>query len=350
VSAYPLYALARPLLFSLDPESAHDVTLSTLRACARLGLTQWLPKPASDPRIVMGIRFPNPVGLAAGLDKDGACIDGLAALGFGFIEIGTVTPRAQPGNPKPRMFRLPQANALINRMGFNNGGVDAFVRNVQASRFYQDKQGVLGLNIGKNADTPIERATDDYLTCLEKVYPFADYVTVNISSPNTKNLRQLQQASELGVLLSSLKQSQRSLADRHGRYVPIALKIAPDLDAEQITSIADSLLQHQIDAVIATNTTTTRDAVQGLAHADEAGGLSGGPVLTLSNRVISALRAELSDTIPIIGVGGILSGADAREKMLAGASLVQVYTGLIYRGPALVSECVQALTSVTIKQ
>jgi dihydroorotate dehydrogenase len=298
----------------------------------------------------MGIRFPNPVGLAAGLDKDGACIDGLAALGFGFIEIGTVTPRAQPGNAKPRMFRLPQANALINRMGFNNGGVDAFVRNVQASRFYQDKQGVLGLNIGKNADTPIERATDDYLTCLEKVYPFADYVTVNISSPNTKNLRQLQQASELGALLSSLKQSQRSLADRHGRYVPIALKIAPDLDAEQITSIADSLLQHQIDAVIATNTTTTRDAVQGLAHADEAGGLSGAPVLTLSNRVISALRAELGDTIPIIGVGGILSGADAREKMLAGASLVQVYTGLIYRGPALVSECVQALTSVTIKQ
>ena len=298
----------------------------------------------------MGIRFPNPVGLAAGLDKDGACIDGLAALGFGFIEIGTVTPRAQPGNPKPRMFRLPQANALINRMGFNNGGVDAFVRNVQASRFYQDKQGVLGLNIGKNADTPIERATDDYLTCLEKVYPFADYVTVNISSPNTKNLRQLQQASELGALLSALKQAQHSLADRHGRYVPIALKIAPDLDAEQITTIADSLMQHQIDAVIATNTTTTRDAVQGLAHADEAGGLSGAPVLPLSNRVISALRAELSDTIPIIGVGGILSGADAREKMLAGASLVQVYTGLIYRGPALVSECVQALTSVTIKQ
>jgi dihydroorotate dehydrogenase len=350
VSVSPLYALARPLLFSLDPESAHDVTLSTLSTCARLGLTQWLPKPASDPRTVMGIRFPNPVGLAAGLDKDGACIDGLAALGFGFIEIGTVTPRAQPGNPKPRMFRLPQANALINRMGFNNGGVDAFVRNVQASRFYQDKQGVLGLNIGKNADTPIERATDDYLTCLEKVYPFADYVTVNISSPNTKNLRQLQQASELGALLSSLKQSQRSLADRHGRYVPIALKIAPDLDAEQITTIADSLLQHQIDAVIATNTTTTRDAVQGLAHADEAGGLSGAPVLTLSNRVISALHAELGDTIPIIGVGGILSGADASAKMLAGASLVQVYTGLIYRGPALVKECVQALTSVTIKQ
>jgi dihydroorotate dehydrogenase len=298
----------------------------------------------------MGIRFPNPVGLAAGLDKDGACIDGLAALGFGFIEIGTVTPRAQPGNPKPRMFRLPQANALINRMGFNNGGVDAFVRNVQASRFYQDKQGVLGLNIGKSADTPIERANDDYLTCLEKVYPFADYVTVNISSPNTKNLRQLQQASELGALLYALKQAQRSLADRHGRYVPIALKIAPDLDAEQMTSIADSLLQHQIDAVIATNTTITRDAVQGLAHADEAGGLSGAPVLPLSNRVVSALRAELGDTIPIIGVGGILSGADAQAKMLAGASLVQVYTGLIYRGPALVSECVQALASAKTKQ
>jgi dihydroorotate dehydrogenase len=248
------------------------------------------------------------------------------------------------------MFRLLQANALINRMGFNNGGVDAFVRNVQASRFYQDKQGVLGLNIGKNADTPIERATDDYLTCLEKVYPFADYVTVNISSPNTKNLRQLQQASELGALLSALKQAQRSLADRHGRYVPIALKIAPDLDTEQITTIADSLLQHQIDAVIATNTTTTRDAVQGLAHADEAGGLSGAPVLPLSNRVISALRAQLGDTIPIIGVGGILSGADAKAKALAGASLVQLYTGLIYRGPALVSECVQALTSVAIKQ
>jgi dihydroorotate dehydrogenase len=311
---------------------------------------QWLPKPAPDPRTVMGIRFPNPVGLAAGLDKDGACIDGLAALGFGFIEIGTVTPRAQPGNPKPRMFRLPQANALINRMGFNNGGVDAFVRNVQASRFYQDKQGVLGLNIGKNADTPIERANDDYLICLEKVYPFADYVTVNISSPNTKNLRQLQQASELGALLSVLKQAQRSLADRHGRYVPLALKIAPDLETEQITSIADSLRQHQIDAVIATNTTITRDAVQGFVHADEAGGLSGAPVLPLSNRVVSALRAELGDTIPIIGVGGILSGADAQEKMHAGASLVQIYTGLIYRGPALVSECVQALASVKIKQ
>jgi len=343
VSASSLYPLVRPLLFSLDPESAHDLTLSALSAAAKIGFTQRLTKPLPDPRTVMGIWFPNPVGLAAGLDKDGACIDGLAALGFGFIEIGTVTPRPQPGNPKPRMFRLPQANALINRMGFNNGGVDALVRNVQASRFYQNKQGVLGLNIGKNADTPIERAIDDYLICLDKVYPFADYVTVNISSPNTKNLRQLQQASELGTLLSALKNSQRTLADRYGRYVPIALKIAPDLDHEQIKSIAELLLQHQIDAVIATNTTITRGAVSGLPHADEAGGLSGAPVLPLSNHVISALRSELKDTIPIIGVGGILSGEDARAKIDAGASLVQLYTGLIYRGPALVKACAQAL-------
>lgn len=343
MSASSLYPLVRPLLFSLDPESAHDLTLSALSAAAKIGFTQRLTKPLPDPRTVMGIWFPNPVGLAAGLDKDGACIDGLAALGFGFIEIGTVTPRPQPGNPKPRMFRLPQANALINRMGFNNGGVDALVRNVQASRFYQNKQGVLGLNIGKNADTPIERAIDDYLICLDKVYPFADYVTVNISSPNTKNLRQLQQASELGTLLSALKNSQRTLADRYGRYVPIALKIAPDLDHEQIKSITELLLQHQIDAVIATNTTITRGAVSGLPHADEAGGLSGAPVLPLSNHVISALRSELKDTIPIIGVGGILSGEDARAKIDAGASLVQLYTGLIYRGPALVKACAQAL-------
>ncbi len=340
-----LYALARPLLFSLDPESAHNLTLPALRSAAALGLAHFLPTPKADPRTVMGITFPNPVGLAAGLDKDGAYIDGLAALGFGFIEVGTVTPRAQPGNPRPRMFRLPQANALINRMGFNNGGVDAFVRNVQGSRFYQEKQGVLGLNIGKNADTPIECATDDYLLCLEKVYPYAAYVTVNISSPNTKNLRQLQQASELDDLLSRLKQSQTMLADKHGRYVPIALKIAPDLDGEQIKAIADALLRHKIDGVIATNTTITRDAVQGLPHADEAGGLSGAPVLTLSNRVIAALSAELRGEIPIIGVGGIFTGADAKAKIDAGASLVQLYTGLIYRGPALVRECAQAIAS-----
>ena len=343
VSDRLLYSLARPLLFSLDPESAHNLTLPALRSAAKFGLAQLLPKPKPDPRTVMGLRFPNPVGLAAGLDKDGAYIDGLAALGFGFIEVGTVTPRAQPGNPKPRMFRLPQADALINRMGFNNGGVDAFVRNVQASRFYQEKQGILGLNIGKNADTPIERATDDYLTCLEKVYPYAAYVTVNISSPNTKNLRQLQQASELDDLLSRLKQSQAALADKHGRYVPVVLKIAPDLDAEQIKTIADALLRHAIDGVIATNTTITREAVKGLAHADETGGLSGAPVRELSNRVIAALHRELGGAIPIIGVGGILRDDDAKAKIDAGASLVQLYTGLIYRGPALVRECARAL-------
>lgn len=338
-----LYALARPLLFSLDPEEAHNLTLPALRRAAGLGMTRLLRRPLPDPRTVMGITFPNPVGLAAGLDKDGAYIDGLAALGFGFIEIGTVTPRAQPGNPRPRMFRLPEANAIINRMGFNNGGVDAFVRNVQASRFYRNREGVLGLNIGKNADTPIERAADDYLICLEKVYPYASYVTVNISSPNTKNLRQLQGASELDALLSTLKDAQQRLADRHKRYVPIALKIAPDVDGEQVKNIADALLRHRFDAVIATNTTITRDAVKGMAHAEEAGGLSGAPVFNASNQVIRALKAELGDTVPIIGVGGILSGADARAKVEAGAKLVQLYSGLIYRGPALIRECADAL-------
>ena len=338
-----LYALARPLLFSLDPETAHNVTLPSLKRAAACGLTSLISKPKADPRTVMGITFPNPVGLAAGLDKDGAYIDGLAALGFGSIEVGTVTPRAQPGNPKPRIFRLPQADAVINRMGFNNGGVDAFVANVQASAFYQDKKGVLGLNIGKNADTPIERAADDYLLCLQKVYLYASYVTVNISSPNTKNLRQLQGGSELDALLAQLKAEQQRLADKHKRYVPIALKIAPDVDSEQVKTIAAALLQHKMDAVIATNTTITRDAVKNLPHAEEAGGLSGAPVFELSNKVIRTLKAELGNALPIIGVGGILSGADAKAKMDAGASLVQLYTGLIYRGPGLVKECAAAL-------
>ena len=338
-----LYSLARPCLFSLDAESAHHLTLASLKRANALGLTRLLPRPPRDERKVMGLTFANPVGLAAGLDKDGACIDGLAALGFGFIEIGTVTPRAQPGNPKPRMFRLPQANAIINRMGFNNGGVDAFVANVQSSKFYQNREGVIGLNIGKNADTPIERAVDDYLLCLEKVYAYASYVTVNISSPNTKNLRQLQGASELDALLSQLKVAQLKLADRHKRYVPVALKIAPDIDAEQVKEIAGALLRHKIDAVIATNTTITRDAVQGLPHAQETGGLSGAPVFELSNAVIRGLKAELGEALPIIGVGGILDGAGARAKIAAGASLVQLYSGLIYRGPALVRECAQAL-------
>lgn len=338
-----LYSLARPLLFSLDPEAAHNLALPSLKRAAACGLTKLIARPASDPRQVMGLTFPNPVGLAAGLDKDGAYIDGLAALGFGFIEVGTVTPRPQPGNPLPRIFRLPQANAIINRMGFNNGGVDAFVANVQSSKFYQSKEGVLGLNIGKNADTPIERAADDYLHCLEKVYPYASYVTVNISSPNTKNLRQLQGASELDALLSRLKDAQQRLADLHKRYVPIALKIAPDIDSEQIKTIASVLLQHKMDAVIATNTTITRDAVKGLAHAEETGGLSGAPVFELSNSVIRALKAEVGDALPIIGVGGILSGQEAQTKIAAGASLVQLYTGLIYRGPGLIRECANAL-------
>lgn len=337
-----MYALARPFLFAMDPESAHNLTLPALRSAARMGLVA-VPKPAPDPRSVMGINFPNPVGLAAGLDKDGAYIDGLAALGFGFIEVGTVTPRAQPGNPMPRMFRLPQAQAVINRMGFNNGGVDAFVANVRASKFHQDREGVLGLNIGKNASTPIEHAVDDYLVCLEKVYPYASYVTVNISSPNTKNLRQLQGGSELETLLTQLKDAQARLSDQHKRYVPIALKIAPDIDEEQIKVIAQALLRYKMDAVIATNTTISRDAVSHLKHGNEAGGLSGAPVREASNAVVSGLKKEVGDALPIIGVGGILNAQDARSKVEAGASLVQLYTGLIYRGPALIRECAQAL-------
>jgi dihydroorotate dehydrogenase len=338
-----LYSSVRPFLFSLDAETAHNLTLPLLKYAVTAGLGKIIQKPKSDLRQVMGITFPNPVGLAAGLDKDGKYIDALAALGFGSIEIGTVTPRPQGGNPKPRMFRLPQANAIINRMGFNNGGVDAFVANVQHSRFYQDKMGVLGLNIGKNADTPIDRAADDYLHCLEKVYPYASYVTVNISSPNTKNLRQLQGADELDNLLAKLKDAQRRLADQHKRYVPLALKIAPDIDAEQIKLIADNLRRHHIDAVIATNTTLSRAAVAGLNFANEAGGLSGTPAFELSNSVIRGLKAELGDALPIIGVGGILSGKDAQEKIAAGAELVQIYSGLIYQGPALILECAEAL-------
>lgn len=342
-----LYSLARPLLFAQDAEAAHNLTLKWLKRAANIGATRRLATPLPDSRSVMGINFPNPVGLAAGLDKDGAYIDGLAALGFGFIEIGTVTPRAQAGNPRPRMFRLPRAEAIINRMGFNNAGVDAFVRNVQASRLFQEKAGVLGLNIGKNADTPIASAAEDYLICLEKVYPYASYVTINISSPNTKNLRQLQGADALDALLQQLQQARQRLSERHRRQVPIALKIAPDIDSEQVKTIANALLRHQMDAVIATNTTIARDAVSGLPHAQETGGLSGRPVFEASNQVIRQLKAELGDALPIIGVGGILSGADARAKLDAGASLVQLYTGLIYRGPALVRECAAALRTAS---
>ena len=334
-----LYPLIRSALFSLDPEDAHGLTLSSLDVAHAMGLLKLLPRAQGKPVRVMGIDFPNAVGLAAGLDKDGAHINALAALGFGFIEIGTVTPRPQPGNPKPRLFRLPAAEAIINRMGFNNRGVDNLVRNVEASGF----KGVLGINIGKNKDTPNEHAVDDYLACLDKVYARASYVTVNISSPNTQNLRELQKDEALDALLSSVKLRQSELAQLHGRYVPIALKIAPDLDDGQIAAISALLMMHRIDAVIATNTTIARDAVAGLPNSDEAGGLSGAPVRAASTRVVTSLAHHLKNEVPIIGVGGILSGDDAAEKISAGAALVQLYSGLIYRGPALVRECVQHL-------
>jgi dihydroorotate dehydrogenase len=333
-----LYSLLRPALFALPPEAAHDLTIATLAKAGKMaGLCCWKAK--GRPVEVMGLKFPNPVGLAAGLDKNGEAINGLGALGFGFIEIGTVTPRPQPGNPKPRMFRLPQAHAIINRMGFNNDGVAALVENVKRAKY----RGILGINIGKNADTPIERATEDYLACLSAVYSHASYVTVNISSPNTKNLRDLQGAGALDLLLSLLKKRQDELTQVHGRYVPIALKIAPDLEGSQISEIAGLLRRHRMDAVIATNTTLDRDRVSHLKHGMEAGGLSGVPVRNKSNNVIRQLHAELKDEVPIIGVGGILSGKDAQEKIAAGAKLVQLYTGLIYRGPGLIKECVRAL-------
>jgi dihydroorotate dehydrogenase len=291
----------------------------------------------------MGIRFPNPVGLAAGLDKNGDFIDALSRLGFGFIEIGTVTPRPQPGNPQPRLFRLPAAAALINRLGFNNDGVDRLVENVRRARY----RGVLGINIGKNADTPLERAADDYVDCLRKVYPLATYVTVNISSPNTQDLRQLQGGAELDALLGTLKAEQQRLADVHGKHVPLAVKIAPDLDERQVEVIADLLRRHRVEAVIATNTTTARDGVAGMPHATETGGLSGTPVTQLSGRVVKQIALALRGEIPVIGVGGIMGADDACAKTAAGASLIQLYTGLVYRGPRLVRECVAALCTGT---
>jgi dihydroorotate dehydrogenase len=337
-----LYPFARDALFALDAETAHHLALANLARATRFGFGPLIaPAIPDDPSTVMGLRFRNPVGLAAGLDKDGAYIDALAHFGFGFIEVGTVTPLPQPGNPKPRMFRIPAREALINRMGFNNAGLAAFVDNVKRSTF-RTRGGILGLNIGKNADTPIERATDDYLIGLDGVYPHADYVTINISSPNTKQLRELQ-GELLGGLLAALKRRQAELADRHGRYVPLAVKIAPDLDLAQIDLIADALVAHRIDGVIATNTTLSRDAVAGLPHATETGGLSGAPLTKVSTKVIDALRRRLAGSMPIIGVGGIMRGDDARAKRAAGAQLVQIYSGLIYRGPTLVAECARAL-------
>ncbi len=338
-----LYPLARSLLFSLPTETSHHAALRGISLVERLGLTGLLPKVPDDPVSLMGIRFPNPVGLAAGLDKNGDHIDGLAALGFGFLEIGTVTPRPQPGNPQPRLFRLPQATAIINRMGFNNMGVDHLVGQVQKARY----RGVLGINIGKNFDTPVEKAADDYLVCLERVYTHASYVTINISSPNTKGLRSLQSGDALAALLETIKNRQAQLASQHGRYVPVVLKIAPDLELTDIEVIAGLLRRFEVDGVIATNTTITREGVEHLPHGDEAGGLSGLPVRAASTRVLCELADQLEGRLPIIGVGGITDAGSAVEKITAGASLVQVYTGFIYEGPALVRGSAAAIAEYT---
>ena len=332
-----MYSLVRPILFRFDAEKAHHFTLNSLRAAEKLGL---LPKVDSHtrPTELMGLQLPNPVGLAAGLDKNGECIDAFATLGFGFVEIGTVTPKPQPGNPQPRLFRVPEHQGIINRMGFNNHGIDAMIRNIENSRF----KGILGINIGKNAVTPIENAADDYLICLEKAYAHASYITVNISSPNTKNLRALQGGDELSALLEALKNKQAQLAAAHGKYVPLAVKIAPDLDEAQIDDIAHVVKSVEMDGIIATNTTIDKTALGNHPLAQEQGGLSGLPVREKSNLVLSRLAEILGSTVPIIGVGGIVCGEDAAEKLRLGATAVQLYSGLIYRGPELVRECMDS--------
>ena len=346
-----LYGLARPLLFGLDPEHAHEITLGALQRSQNTPLEHlYRVRRVDDPVTLAGLTFPNRVGLAAGLDKNARCIDAFSAMGFGFVEVGTVTPKPQQGNPRPRIFRLPERHALINRLGFNNDGLDAFLDNVQRSRFRQRHGAaggpppmLLGLNIGKNASTPIERATDDYLACLEGVYPHADYVTVNVSSPNTANLRSLQSDEALDRLLEILVERRERLAQAQSRRVPLFLKIAPDLVATQVEVIAAALRRHGVDGVVATNTTLSREAVQGLAHAGETGGLSGAPVRETSNQVIRQLRGALGTGYPIFGVGGILDADDAVAKIEAGADVVQIYTGLIYRGPGLITQTAQAL-------
>ncbi|MBY6208926.1 MULTISPECIES: quinone-dependent dihydroorotate dehydrogenase [Halomonas] len=336
-----MYDLARSLLFRLDPERAHDLSLTSLDWAARVKATRWMAgAPVDDPTTVMGLTFPNRIGLAAGLDKNADHLDALGALGFGFVEVGTVTPRAQSGNPKPRLFRLPERGAIINRMGFNNHGVDHLVERVKASRY----RGVIGINIGKNLTTAVEDAEADYLYCLERVHDHADYVAVNISSPNTPGLRNLQFGDHLDRLLASLREAGTRLDERSGRRVPLAVKIAPDMDEDEVRLVAGALTSNGIDAVIATNTTVSREAVAGLEHADEQGGLSGCPVLDASNRVIAQLREALPQ-LPIIGVGGVDSGQAAVSKRQAGADLVQLYSGFIYRGPALVRETARALAS-----
>jgi len=332
------YSLLRPLLFKLDPETAHCATFNAIDKAYQLGLLKQRVV-ACKTRRLMGLVFPNPIGLAAGLDKNGEHLDALAALGFGFIEIGTVTPRAQPGNPAPRMFRIPQAQAIINRLGFNNLGVEQLIENVRNSNY----RGILGINIGKNFDTPIEKAIDDYLICLRKVYTFASYITINISSPNTQNLRQLQTADSLDHLLQALKKEQHDLSQQHGKYIPFVVKIAPDLESDQIESIALLLLKHKIDGVIATNTTLARTGIEHLPVSHEAGGLSGRPLTKQSTAVIRQLHHFLQDAMPIIGVGGILSAKDAKDKIDAGASLIQIYTGLIYQGPELIQDIAKVI-------
>jgi dihydroorotate dehydrogenase len=342
LGVHALYPLFRPLLFAADPELAHDVALGGLDAAARVGLAQLAASRLPQaPVEAMGLRFPNRVGLAAGLDKNAAHLKGLATLGFGFIEAGTVTPRAQPGNPRPRMFRVVEAQALVNRLGFNNGGVDAFVANVARSGY----RGILGINIGKNFDTPNERAADDYVACLRAVHAHASYVTINVSSPNTKGLRDLQAEAALSALLARIVAERDDLAQKHGRCVPLAVKIAPDLDDAAVNAVARLLVAHRLDGVIATNTTIARDGMAGLPHADEAGGLSGAPLRERSTAVLRTLAKALDGALPVIGVGGILAAGDAQQKIDAGATLVQLYTGLIYRGPDLVAECVRALAT-----
>ena len=334
------YSAIRKVFFKFDPEAIHELTIKSFKATGATPLNLLYKQSVPNkPAEVMGIKFPNPVGLAAGLDKNGECIKAFEAMGFGFVEVGTVTPRPQPGNDKPRIFRLPEANAIINRMGFNNKGVDYLVDQVIKAKF----SGVLGINIGKNKDTPDENAKDDYIHCMRKVYDHATYITVNISSPNTPGLRSLQYGEALNELLSALKAEQTSLAEQYGKYVPIAVKIAPDLTAEEVDSIAQCLIANNIDGVIATNTTLARDKVAHLQFGDEQGGLSGAPVKEQSTKVIQLLSKALDNKLPIIGVGGIASGSDAQEKIAAGAKLVQVYTGFIYQGPELVKEIVHSL-------
>ena len=336
-----MYGLARPFLFAFDAERAHGLGLASLEAAYRCGLSPLLASPPRPlPTKALGLTFPNPVGLAAGLDKNGAHVDALLSLGFGFVEVGTVTPLPQPGNPRPRMFRLPQQQAVINRLGFNNLGVDVLVRNVERAK---RRTGLLGINIGKNKDTPNEDAVADYLVCLRRVYPLADYVTVNISSPNTAGLRELQEEQTLRKLVGTLRDEQEKLAARHGKRVPLLVKIAPDLSENDIDAAARVLGDLAVDGVIATNTTISREGVEGARHAQQAGGLSGAPLMGQATTVLRMLRTRLPDTIPLVGVGGILHGADAATKQAAGALLVQTYTGLVYRGPALIAECVDAL-------